>query len=678
MKTDLSGDGSYSKDLQERFEYDGLNRLRYARLYQAGSQTATQEVRYDDAGNNTYKTGVGSYKYNGPRPHAVTKAGNTSYYYDNNGNMSSDSGCRTLDYTVFDKPSLVTKGSHDTRFTYGPDRSRFKRVDDNGKGTVTTLQIGSVEKVIERSTSGAHIKSFYRRNIAGIAIERVELNASDEIAGTSTQYLHKDLQGSLDVITDSTGQVAKDTDGNKLVYSFDAWGKRRNALSWKQIAGAPANTVSALSVGAFNHLSSNRGYTGHEMLDEVGLIHMNGRVYDPTLARFVSADPMIDGVTSVQGYNRYAYVHNNPLTYTDPSGYSSWNKYRDAFVNGRDVMRYLGGKPVLNAVAQIALCISSGPGCPGALAAYNAAQTYHITGEIGLAFANGVLAAASAAAFSGMPGGWSPTNIAIRGVTGGILAKLGGGKFAHGFISAGVGGGFANDTHIAVRMLASGLVSEATGGKFVNGAAAAAFTALAGAVKRGGSSPNPSFPTPSIEVEIEFEFQGEVSVDLEVVPPETPEYVPHLYSPPERRVMEEVSVVANPIKYDFSGPVAIYYQRLAARRMQNAMIARYSRAFAQHQSWVRFANAANFVGAELPSYLIGAGLGAHGLRMAAPHALKSGRNAFLAVELLSGEVTSVGYQMLKYEYIWATSGGAAGHVYSASRVLKPRMRWPAY
>ncbi|WP_020414682.1 hypothetical protein [Microbulbifer variabilis] len=132
--------------------------------------------------------------------------------------MSSDSGSRTLDYTVFDKPSLISKGGHDTRFSYGPDRSRFKRVDDNGKGTVTTLQIGSVEKVIERSTTGAFIKSLYRRNIAGVAIERIELNASDEIAGTSTQYLHKDFQGSLDVITDSTGQVAKDAAGNKLVY----------------------------------------------------------------------------------------------------------------------------------------------------------------------------------------------------------------------------------------------------------------------------------------------------------------------------------------------------------------------------------------------------------------------------------------------------------------------------
>jgi hypothetical protein len=57
-------------------------------------------------------------------------------------------------------------------------------VDDNGKGTVTTLQIGSVEKVIEHSTSCATIKSFFRRNITGIAIKCIELNASDEAAST--------------------------------------------------------------------------------------------------------------------------------------------------------------------------------------------------------------------------------------------------------------------------------------------------------------------------------------------------------------------------------------------------------------------------------------------------------------------------------------------------------------
>jgi RHS repeat-associated protein len=55
--------------------------------------------------------------------------------------------------------------------------------------------------------------------------------------------------------------------------------------------------------------------------DEVGLIHMNGRVYDPLIGRFMSADPFIQSPSNLQSYNRYAYVMNNPLAFSDPSGY---------------------------------------------------------------------------------------------------------------------------------------------------------------------------------------------------------------------------------------------------------------------------------------------------------------------------------------------------------------------
>ena len=48
-----------------------------------------------------------------------------------------------------------------------------------------------------------------------------------------------------------------------------------------------------------------RGFTGHEHLDSVSLIHMNGRVYDPVLGRFLSADPTVQFPDSTQGLNRY-------------------------------------------------------------------------------------------------------------------------------------------------------------------------------------------------------------------------------------------------------------------------------------------------------------------------------------------------------------------------------------
>jgi len=44
-------------------------------------------------------------------------------------------------------------------------------------------------------------------------------------------------------------------------------------------------------------------------------------VYDPRIGRFVSADPIVQSPTFSQSYNRYAYVFNNPLAYTDPSGF---------------------------------------------------------------------------------------------------------------------------------------------------------------------------------------------------------------------------------------------------------------------------------------------------------------------------------------------------------------------
>jgi RHS repeat-associated protein len=113
-------------------------------------------------------------------------------------------------------------------------------------------------------------------------------------------YIHTDYQGSLIALSLPDGTV-------KERYAYDLWGNRRNPDNWTQ-----ADTRTAFIL--------NRGYTMHEHLPEFNLINMNGRVYDPLVAMFLSPDPYLQAPGNWLNYNRYGYCLNNPLLYTDPSG----------------------------------------------------------------------------------------------------------------------------------------------------------------------------------------------------------------------------------------------------------------------------------------------------------------------------------------------------------------------
>jgi RHS repeat-associated protein len=123
---------------------------------------------------------------------------------------------------------------------------------------------------------------------------------------------------------------------------YDAWGARRDP------AGSPAPASS------FNQQPGRREFTGHETIPSVGLINMNGRVYDPDLGRFLSPDPNIQFVHNLQSYNRYSYVLNNPLSFTDPTGYflsEVWSAFNSEFAGQ------------LLSLATIATCATGNPAC---------------------------------------------------------------------------------------------------------------------------------------------------------------------------------------------------------------------------------------------------------------------------------------------------------------------------
>jgi RHS repeat-associated protein len=257
--------------------------------------------------------------------------------------------------------------------------------------------------------------------------------------------------------------------------------------------------LAPLSLTGFSNPITTRGYTGHEMVDDMGIIHMNGRIYDSRLGRFLQADPFIQAATNTQSYNRYSYVLNNPLNATDPSGFffkKLWNKIRP-FVGiiVAAVLTYWGCEPC----GQYAyLWIGGASGAAGAAANGGNVLRGAVTGMITAAVFNGIGSkynikmAKDGSNFwsAGVSGG--ARHILTHAVAGGVLSSLQGGKFGHGFVSAGLTKGFMSHSgfdysdgsssavigRTIVAAIVGGTISEMTGGKFANGATAAAMAHL--------------------------------------------------------------------------------------------------------------------------------------------------------------------------------------------------------
>jgi len=475
----------------ESFAYDELNRLALSTVQ--GSTAVS--MMYDSFGNVVSKGGV-AYSYGGGSAsctgggsgagvHAAMAFGTSTYTYDCNGNNRTSDG-RTLQYSVFDKPINIAKGSvgFSTAFQYDPDRNFYRRTDTNNGQQTTITTVGNVEKVTKPDGSYE-----LRRYVAGTLVS-TQYSAGRVKVGGTNEYLLKDYLGSTDTIVDQHGNVVSSTGNSiKQKQSFDSWGLRRDTTTWSPF------TSSLLA--QFDHSTTNKGFTGHEMLDELGVIHMGGRVYDPRLGRFLQADTLVPYPTDTQSYNRYSYMRNSPLNGVDPTGQA------DIFTqlaHGVDHFFEYGFPSVINSVFVIEAGIDCGPYCAAVVAAGLIKAN---GGTWSQALVAGMVSGASVYAFGelgNVNGSWYVDGMTVQGfieygTVGGIGSLLQGGNFGYGFIAAGAGGAVGSAmggatplARIAVAAAVGGTLSSITGGKFANGAVTAAFaTAMGSAHSQNGS-----------------------------------------------------------------------------------------------------------------------------------------------------------------------------------------------
>ncbi|MCK0536836.1 RHS repeat-associated core domain-containing protein [Alcanivorax quisquiliarum] len=481
-----------------------------------------QTAAYDVSGNILSRNDVGTYVYgetcdlNGqtfaPGPHAVTSVSgvrNASYCYDGGGNMVSGDG-RTISYTSFNKPDQIETANATVGFVYGPSRGILKTITSSGTGSVTKYSFGAFEKIIK--TEQGQTSTRERFSLPGGAVVSFE---DGQESSKKEEYLISDAIGSVIATVNALGGVSER-------YQYDPWGRPRAALNWESITDLAWNQINR------NETSTNKGFSGHEMLDEVGLIHMGGRVYDPTIGRFLSADPVVKGLENTESYNRYSYVLNSPLSFTDPSGYSwlskTWKKLERSFkkyfreiamvfvpqlamaeaatrYGGKELARFAArnkfageviGLVGLGACTALTAGSATGACVVGYQALTSGSMTYASGGSLSDALTAGLKSGALAyvdIAASNKIASWKIENSLLSGgahaARGGAIARLAGGNvrsgIVGGFTEGALGGRIAEATQrsrgagAALAGLVSGTVSEVTGGKFAAGAVTGAM-----------------------------------------------------------------------------------------------------------------------------------------------------------------------------------------------------------
>lgn len=295
-KSRLNSRENTNLNWSESFKHDDLNRLTNV----VGPLERNHE--YDLLGRITDNNLLGAYGYDGNKKYQLASIDLTENGQEHFKNHVS----QQITYNAFKKPVEITEENKGkVTLAYGPLSNRSHSWYGGKQDNKTERRyrkhysaIMPAEIVEDTEENNVKIITYvggdaYSAPIAHITTKNNDVNGF--------HYLHRDYLGSILAITDSRGNV-------KEQRQFGAW-------------GTVDKFIDNQGGENFNHSSIiDRGYTGHEHFFEVSLIHMNGRMYDPVMGRFLSPDNFVQNPYHTQNYNRYSYVVNNPLIYNDPTG----------------------------------------------------------------------------------------------------------------------------------------------------------------------------------------------------------------------------------------------------------------------------------------------------------------------------------------------------------------------
>ncbi|MFF5210866.1 polymorphic toxin-type HINT domain-containing protein [Streptosporangium sp. NPDC000396] len=286
----------------ECYTYDGRRRLKAA-FTTTGSSCASaadgkgidpynQAYAYDAIGNITSLTEDGvaatyTYPTGTVRPNAVTSitrpGGTDTYTYDNNGQITGRTVAgkqATFDWDGLGRLTKAVVDGQQTSMVYDASGERLIRRDPDGSVTLylgaTELTLANGAVAAKRYYAGADGSSVAMRTSAGVTWMLSGLHGNSQIA-----------------INDTTGTVSRER--------YLPFGKRR---------------------GGDDLPFTDRGFLGKIEDESTGLTYLSARYYDPSIAKFISPDPILD-LRTPEFANPYGYAGNNPIWASDPDGQQS-------------------------------------------------------------------------------------------------------------------------------------------------------------------------------------------------------------------------------------------------------------------------------------------------------------------------------------------------------------------